>query len=60
MRTKPIGASQGYGLTHCHPGQIRNAYPKHNQADIAFGLTAGLSLSVTRRQHPGLASGIQA
>jgi hypothetical protein len=30
----PIGASQRYGLTHFHPGQTRNAYPKHNQADI--------------------------
>jgi hypothetical protein len=32
MRAKPIGASQRYGLTHFHPGQIRNAYPEHNQA----------------------------
>jgi hypothetical protein len=31
----PAGTSQRYGLTHFHPGQIRNAYPKHNQADIA-------------------------
>jgi hypothetical protein len=32
MRAKPIGASQRYGLTHFHPGQIRNVHPKHNQA----------------------------
>ena len=31
MRAKPIGASQRYGPTHYHPGQIRNAYRKHNQ-----------------------------
>jgi len=35
MRASPPGTSQRYGLTHCHPGQIRNAYPKHNQADQA-------------------------
>ncbi len=34
MRAKPVGASQRYGLTHFHPGQIRNAYPKHNQAGL--------------------------
>ena len=31
----PAGTSQRYGLTHFHPGQIRNAYRKHNQADIS-------------------------
>jgi hypothetical protein len=30
----PAGTSQRYGLTHFHPGQIRNAYPKHNQAEV--------------------------
>ena len=35
MRARPTGTSQRYGLTHFHPGQIRNAYPKHNQADQA-------------------------
>jgi hypothetical protein len=32
---QPAGTSQRYGLTHFHPSQIRNAYPKHNQADIS-------------------------
>jgi hypothetical protein len=38
MRAKPAGASQRYGLTHFHPGQIRNTYRKHNQADLLRAL----------------------
>ena len=32
MRAKPTGTSQRYGPAHFHPGQIRDAYGKHNQA----------------------------
>jgi hypothetical protein len=35
IRAKPAGASQRYGLTSFHPGQTRNAYRKHNQADTS-------------------------
>jgi hypothetical protein len=48
MRAPPTGTSQRYGLTHFHPGQIRNAYPKHNQADIARCAIVGLSPFVTK------------
>jgi hypothetical protein len=42
MRAKPAGTSQRYGLAHFHPGQIRNAYRKHNQADIACRVATDL------------------
>jgi hypothetical protein len=44
----PAGTSERYGLTHCHPGQIRNAYPKHNQADQARPEPPQQSHSVTK------------
>lgn len=31
-RAKPTGTSQRYAPAHFHPGQIRSAYRKHNQA----------------------------
>ena len=44
-----LGVFQRYGLTHCHPGQIRNSHPKHNQAGMRVVLgSKGRLRSVTR------------